>query len=219
MVTRKGAMMTEESDDALGSRQHRVVSVIRAEHRSLSAVLWSLNYLAREAGTEPDFELFSLMIDYIDLFPERLHHPKEDQHLFTALRTRTADAEPILQELTAEHARGAHMIDDLRYALTRYRLAGADGRAQFAAAVQAYAEFHWNHMRREEEVLLPLAERVLAHDDWRAIDAAFSETSDPLLGPEARAALRGLFQTILELAPPPVGLGSARGVSKPSARR
>jgi hemerythrin-like domain-containing protein len=219
MVTRKGAKMTEESDDALGSRQHRVVSVIRAEHRSLSAVLWSLNYLAREAGTEPDFELLSLMIDYIDLFPERLHHPKEDQHLFTALRTRTADAEPILQELTAEHTRGAHMIDDLRYALTRYRLVGADGRAQFAAAVQAYAEFHWNHMRREEEVLLPLAERVLTHDDWRAIDAAFSETSDPLLGPEARAALRGLFQTILELAPPPVGLGSARGVSKPSARR
>jgi hemerythrin-like domain-containing protein len=207
--------MYKESD-ALGSWQHRVVSVLRAEHRSLSAVLWSLNYLARDAGTAPDFELLSLMIDYIDLFPERLHHPKEDQHLFGALRLRTADAEPLLQELTAEHARGAQMIDDLRYALTRYRLAGADGRAQFAAAVHAYAEFHWNHMRKEEEALLPLAERVLTPDDWQAIDAAFSETSDPLLGPEARVALRGLFMTILELAPPPVGLGSARDASRKS---
>jgi hemerythrin-like domain-containing protein len=207
--------MTEESD-GLGSRQHRVLSVLRAEHRSHSAVLWSLNYIAREAGAAPDFELLSLMIDYIDLFPERLHHPKEDQHLFSAVRMRTADAEPLLQELVSEHARGARMIDDLRYALTRYRLAGADGQAQFAAAVQAYAEFHWNHMRKEEEVLLPLAERVLTHDDWRAIDAAFSQTSDPLLGPEARGALRGLFMTILELAPPPVGLGSARDVSRKS---
>ena len=215
----KGETMTEKSDDALGSRRYRVVSVIHAEHRSLSAVLWSLNFLAKDAATEPDFELFSLMIDYIDLFPERLHHPKEDQHLFAALRTRTADAEAILQELTAEHARGAHLIDDLRYALTRYRLAGAEGREQFATAVRAYAEFHWSHMRKEEDVLLPLAERVLTPDDWRAIDAAFSETSDPLLGPEARAALRGLFQTILELAPPPVGLGSARDVSTPPARR
>jgi hemerythrin-like domain-containing protein len=178
--------------------------------------LWSLNYLARDAGAAPDFELLSLMIDYIDLFPERLHHPKEDQHLFSALRLRTADAEPLLQELTAEHARGARMIDDLRYALTRYRLAGADGRAHFAAAVHAYAEFHWNHMRTEEEALLPLAERVLTPDDWQAIDAAFSETSDPLLGPEARVALRGLFMTILELAPPPVGLGSARDASRKS---
>jgi hemerythrin-like domain-containing protein len=205
-----------EKSDVLESRQDRVVSVLRAEHRSLSAVLWSLNYLAREAGTAPDFELFSLMIDYIDLFPERLHHPKEDQHLFTALRMRTTEAEPLLPELTAEHARGAGMIDDLRYALTRYRLAGAQGRAQFAAVVQAYAESHWNHMRKEEEALLPLAQRVLTLDDWQAIDAAFSETSDPLLGPEARVALRGLFMTILELAPPPVGLGSAREASSKS---
>src|SRR4029453_7470825 len=123
MVTRKGAMTTEESNRAPGSRQHRVVSVICAEHRSLSAVLWSLNYLARDVGTEPDFELLSLMIDYIELFPERLHHPKEDQHLFTALRMRSADAQPILEELGAEHTRGARMIDDLRYALTRYRAA------------------------------------------------------------------------------------------------
>src|SRR5207245_8984830 len=108
--------------------------------------------------------------------------------------------------------------DALRYGLTRYRLVGADGRAQFAAAVQAYAEFHWNHMRREEEVLLPLAEQLLTHDDWRAIDAAFSETSHPLLGPEARAALRGLFQTSLHLAPPPGRLGSPRRVSRRSAR-
>ena len=207
------------SGDALAPPQNRVMSIIHAEHRSLSAVLWSLNYLVRGTGTEPDFELLSLMIDYIDLFPERLHHPKEDQHLFTALRRRTADAGAILQELAAEHKRGAHMIDDLRYALARYRLAGADGRAQFAAAVQAYAKFHWEHMRKEEEVVLPLAERVLTQDDWLALDAAFSDTGDPLLGPEAQAALRGLFRTILELAPPPVGLGMARDVSKPTARR
>jgi hemerythrin-like domain-containing protein len=211
--------MTEQSSDALSSGRSRVVATIRTEHRSLSAVLWSLNYLAQDAATEPDFELLSLMIEYIELFPERLHHPKEDQHLFTALRMRSADAQPILEELGAEHTRGARMIDDLRYALTRYRAAGAGGRPEFAAAVRAYAEFHWNHMRKEEEQLLPLAERVLTPDDWRAVDAAFSETSDPLLGPEARTALRGLFQTILELAPPPVGLGSARAVSKPSAKR
>ena len=211
--------MTEQCNDALSSGRPRVVATIRAEHRSLSAVLWSLNYLARDVGTEPDFELLSLMIDYIELFPERLHHPKEDQHLFTALRMRSAAAQPILEELGVEHTRGARMIDDLRYALTRYRSAGAGGRAQFAAAVQTYAEFHWNHMHKEEEQLLPLAERVLTPDDWRAVDAAFSETSDPLLGPEARAALRGLFQTILELAPPPVGLGSARAASKVSAKR
>jgi len=208
-------MTNDEARDR--SRQH-AMSIIHAEHRSLSAVLWSLNYLARETRIEPDFELLSLMIDYIEMFPERLHHPKEDQHLFTALRRRTADAEAVLQTLTADHARGAHMIDDLRFGLARYRAVGEAGREQFGAAVHAYVQFHWEHMRKEEEVLLPLAARVLTQDDWQAIAAAFSESGDPLLGHGAQAALRALFQSILALAPPPVGLGSARDTSKPTAR-
>jgi len=206
------------SDEVHDPSRHHAMAIIHAEHRSLSAVLWSLNYLVRETRTEPDFELLSLMIDYIEMFPERLHHPKEDQYLFTALRRRTADAEAVLQTLAAEHARGAHMIDGLRFALARYRAAGETGRAQFATAVHAYVQFHWEHMRKEEEVLLPLAARVLTQDDWQAIAAAFSESGDPLIGPEAQAALRALFQTILALAPPPVGLGSARDRSKPTAR-
>jgi hemerythrin-like domain-containing protein len=209
-------MMT--SDEARDPSRHHAMSIIHAEHRSLSAVLWSLNYLARETRIEPDFELLSLMVDYIEMFPERLHHPKEDQHLFTALRRRTAEAEAVLQTLTAEHARGAHMIDDLRFALARYRAVGEAGRSQFGTAVHAYVQFHWEHMRMEEEVLLPLAARVLTQDDWQAIAAAFSESGDPLLGRGAQAALRALFQTILALAPPPVGLGSARDMSKPASR-
>ena len=206
------------SDGARDSSRHDALSIIHAEHRSLSAVLWSLNYLVRETRIAPDFELLSLMIDYIEMFPERLHHPKEDQHLFAALRRRTPDAEAVLQPLAAEHARGAHMIDDLRFALTRYRVAGEAGRAEFATAVHAYVQFHWEHMRKEEEVVLPLAAQVLTQDDWQAIAAAFSESGDPLIGPAAQTALRALFQTILTLAPPPVGLGSARDVSKPTAR-
>ena len=209
-------MMT--SDEARDPSRQHAMSIIHAEHRSLSAVLWSLNYLVRETQMAPDFELLSLMIDYIEMFPERLHHPKEDQHLFMALRRRTPDAEGVLQALAAEHARGAHMIDDLRFALARYRVAGETGRAQFATAVHAYVKFHWEHMRKEEEVVLPLAARVLTQDDWQAIAAAFSESGDPLLGPTAQAALRALFQTILALAPPPVGLGSSRRVSKPAGR-
>lgn len=208
-------MTSEEARDP--SRYH-AMSTIHAEHRSLSAVLWSLNYLARETRIAPDFELLSLMIDYIEMFPERLHHPKEDQYLFAALRRRTPDADALLQPLAAEHARGAHMIDDLRFALARYRVAGEARRAEFAAAVHAYVQFHWEHMRKEEEMVLPLAAQVLTQDDWQAIAAAFSESGDPLLGPEAQTALRALFQTILALAPPPVGLGSARAMSQPTAR-
>ena len=197
---------------------HRALVTIRAEHRSLTAVLWSLQHLVTGtvSGTEPDFELFSLMIDYIDVFPERFHHPKEDQYLFKALQARTTEARGVLEELSAEHAQGDRLIHDLRHALALYRAAGDTGHAQFAATVDAYAAFHWSHMRKEEDVVFPLAEHVLTDTDWQAIDAAFSENDDPLFGAKPRAAFRRLFQLILELAPSPIGLGPAR-TGKPAA--
>ena len=44
------------------------LAVIRDEHRSLTALLQSLQFLVRnirERGVEPDFDLFSLILDYI----------------------------------------------------------------------------------------------------------------------------------------------------------
>jgi hemerythrin-like domain-containing protein len=44
----------------------------------------------------------------------------------------------------------------------------------FVPVPAAYADFQWKHMRTEEEVVLPLAERHLTLEDWQALDAAFA---------------------------------------------
>ena len=187
------------------------LSIIKDEHRSLVAVLQGLQFLVRDIrdrGVQPDFELFTLIIDYIDIFPEQFHHPKEDQYLFKALRARTDEANAVLDDLEREHARGDELIHALRQALARYRVGGAAGFDAFAAAVDAYLDFHWKHMRKEEELVMPLAERVLTDADWQAIDAAFRSNDDPLLGAGPKAEFRTLFQLIVNRAPAPLGVGA-----------
>ena len=61
-------------------------------------------------------------------------------------------------------------------------------------------------MRKEEQELLPLAERHLTPEDWKAIDAAFTANRDPIAGVEERD-FEKLFSRIANLAPAPVGLG------------
>ena len=185
------------------------LAVIRDEHRSLTALLQSLQFLVRnirERGVEPDFDLFSLILDYIEIFPEKLHHPKENDYLFKAVRLRTAEAGAVLDELEAEHARGGGLVHDLRHALARYRVGGARGAEAFAAAVEDYLDFHWKHMRKEEDVVIPLAERVLTDSDWTTIDAAFKANDDPLFGPQPKQEFRTLFQLIVTRAPAPLGV-------------
>ena len=42
------------------------------------------------------------MVDYIDSFHQRFHHPKEDDFLFRAIRVRTRKGDTVLAELEAQ---------------------------------------------------------------------------------------------------------------------
>ena len=65
-------------------------------------------------------------------------------------------------------------------------------------------------VRAEEQEALPMAKKYLSVSDWEAIDAAFLGHSDPMLGADARTEFDKLFTRIVNLAPPPIGLGPER---------
>jgi hemerythrin-like domain-containing protein len=108
------------------------------------------------------------MFHYIERFPERLHHPKEDDYLFARLRLRRPDAAPLLDALHREHEVGRERFAELKALYERYA-ADAAALPQLADAVDRYSHFHWRHMRREEEEVLPLAQAALTGEDWVAI--------------------------------------------------
>ena len=185
------------------------IAVLKSEHRSISAVLQALKELARlahDATARPRFQVLRSMVRYIDEYPERLHHPKEDRHLFARLVARAPEARVLVEELQAEHEQGARLIRELERALLFMEEGWPVGAREFRRAADAYAEFHWKHMRKEEQQLLPLAERHLTPEDWRAIDAAFARNRDPIAGMHERD-FDQLFTRIVNLAPEPVGLG------------
>jgi len=186
------------------------IRVIKAEHRSIAAVLDGMLFLVgeiRKGRMRPDFELFKAMLHYIRAFPVKLHHPKEDQWLYRILRERRADAAQALDELETEHVQDRELVAGLTDALDRYEKFGREAFDAFDNAVKDYAKFEWSHMRKEEEVILPMAEQALSADDWKAIDAAFRSNEDPIVGVRVSREFRELFKRIVNLAPPPIGVG------------
>ena len=186
----------------------RAIRIIEHEHRSLAAVLHGLLYVVREirlSGAVPNFELLTAMLDYIDNFAERFHHPKEDAYLFEHLGVRHPTAAVLIERLKQDHRSGAVKLQGLRNALLSYRSVGSGAFPEFAARVADYAAFHWNHMRIEEDELLPLAKLHLTGADWAAVDAAFLGHSDPLVGVAQEEQYQELFRRIVDLAPSPIG--------------
>jgi hemerythrin-like domain-containing protein len=185
------------------------ITILRNEHRSISAVLSGLKELGRmahEATERPDFKVVRAMLRYIDEYPERLHHPKEDQHLFARLLARLPSAKPLIDALQAEHVEGARLVRELERALLFLEDQWPAGTREFRELVDQYARFHWDHMRKEEEKVLPLAELHLSQADWEAIDAAFAGNGDPIADLREQD-FQVLFSRITSLAPAPIGLG------------
>ena len=189
---------------------NEAIRILRDEHRSISAVLHGLQELAKTAqspSVRPDFSVFRAMIYYIDAFPERLHHPKENDVLFPRLLVRAPEAAALVQELRAEHERGAVLVRDLERALIAFEVSWPFGADRFEEAVRAYANFHWDHMRKEERILVPLAEAALTDEDWQAIGAAFAGNEDPIADLREKD-FSELLSRIVAIAPAPVGLGN-----------
>lgn len=187
------------------------ISILKSEHRSISAVLHGLKELARmaqDAKVRPRFQVLRSMLRYMDEYPERLHHPKENDHIFSRLVAREPSARLLVEELQAEHEEGARLIRELERSLLFFEEGWPTGAREFQQAVDAYADFHWKHMRKEEQQLMPLAERALTAEDWKAINAAFAENRDPVAGLQERD-FEQLFSRIANLAPAPVGLGAS----------
>jgi hemerythrin-like domain-containing protein len=188
------------------------LSIIRDEHQAIAAILHSLRRTVadiRDRGAKPNFEALRALLFYIDAFPERLHHPKETEHLFRLLRERSADAKAVLDRLDADHAKGEQEILRLEHRLLEYEMLGAHRFPAFAAAVETFCDRYMEHMQIEERDILPLARQVLTKEDWAAIDAEFEANRDPLTGHKPEKDFEALFTRIVNLLPPPLGVGPA----------
>lgn len=188
----------------------QAIRIIEDDHRALAAVLHGMRYLVREIaerGAAPRFDVLGAMIYYIDAFPERVHHPRESEYLFRFLRTRCREAAPILDVLEDEHRAGSEYVRRLGQALARYQGGGAAEFPGFATAVDSFASFELEHMRREEKQIMPLARAHLLPSDWEVIDAAFGGGAVPIFNPKTTDEYAKLFDRIVLLAPPPIGVG------------
>jgi hemerythrin-like domain-containing protein len=190
----------------------KALNIIRDEHRSIAAILHGMQHLVRqirERKARIDPKVFRAMLYYLDTFSERMHHPKEDRYLFAPLRRRGAAPDSLIAELEKEHAAGDAALRRVEQCLIRYEEGGEKEFPEFAGEVERFVEGYWEHMRKEEERVFPLAQKLFSDSDWDAIDRAFTAHADPLADDRDEKDFRKLFSRIIALAPPPIGVGPA----------
>ena len=198
------------------SQHHEAMRVIRDEHASLAAMLRSLKQMVQR-GPDPEgkgehdryFDVLRAMLFYIDEFPEAQHHPKESALLFPRVAKAAPHTMTVIDQLERDHHQGESRVRELMHLLMAWEYLGEARREAFESAVSGYIDFYLEHMRLEETVVMPEAEKHLTDADWHALNAAFATNRDPLNTRIPRDPLFDrLFTRIVMLAPAPVGLNS-----------
>lgn len=189
--------------------------ILMDEHQSLAAIIHAIRHMIGEIGAgrlQPDHKLLEAMVHYLDAYPEKRHHPKEDEFLFGPLRARTHDADAALDRLEAEHAQADARIAVLDAAVKAYAQDPAGAFEAFKRAFNDYAEFYRTHMMTEEREVLPLIRKHFSAEDWDKANAGFI-ADDPLSGTRATARageedFAHIFSRLVAAAPAPIGLGA-----------
>lgn len=152
----------------------RAIGRLLDEHRALADALHAWFALVRAAvasgvGLEAA-SMREVMLRFRDVHA-RLHRPKEERWFYAKLRERTSAVEAELGELELQHERDEQAVGEL-FDLVEHASANGGAPVRLEQALGAYAQFVWEHMGREEGVVLPAARRYLSDLDWHEIDAA-----------------------------------------------
>lgn len=193
--------------------QRKALDIILTEHRTLNAVIFALRHVADDIAAgklTPDYKLLWSIIYYIEEFPDRLHHPKEDTVLFPRVRSRTHDIDAVLDDLGRQHVNGHEHLQRLKTLLGRMEAEIPGAAREFADKAGTYSSFQQRHATQEESIVIPKACDVLNNEDWEAIAAAFTEHQDPLAAGSSGGTewFRQFYRRIVTLVPEPWGVGA-----------
>ena len=183
--------------------------ILAREHLALRAVA---RILAMEAALlardgQADMDLLDTIARYITEYPNRIHHPKEENFLFHYMRVRApARCADILDRLLSEHNKEHDAVTRFQNALAACRAGQPGASGELAQVAASYAKYLERHMDVENTQAFPLAIEVLQDADWDAIDAAFEANDDPLLGNTPAAPFLALHARIMALGAMPPGV-------------
>ncbi|MEC9345392.1 MAG: hemerythrin domain-containing protein [Pseudomonadota bacterium] len=186
------------------------IDIIRSEHARIDAVLGCLDRLSADMArgeTVPDLTAFDAILDYMQSFPERFHHPKESEYLFTAVVARAPELDPVIGRLEGDHDDGEERLTGLSRSLERVRAGEAGAVGDFREDVAGYVAFERDHMRTEEKMILSRARDVLDAASMQTLTDAFTGHTDPLFGENRQARFRTLYSKLLDVIPTPDGFG------------
>lgn len=144
-----------------------VTQVMVDEHKLILRMidLLETNVEQMEAGRFRNWDFYIDAVDFIRNYADRFHHAKEEDVLFKALVAGGMPEEnsPVAAMLMA-HDQGREFVRNMEEAALKAKEGESGQIPVIAENARGYIELLRDHIDKEDNILYPLAERILPED-------------------------------------------------------
>jgi hemerythrin-like domain-containing protein len=172
----------------------RLLEELREDHRNLGQLLDLLESECKDVGNDgqPDMELLLDIMHYMTIYPDAVHHPREDL-VYAAMRERGDELADGLEAIPEDHRAIAQLGTTLRKDIEAIISGAAVTRQHLLEDLVNYVGHLRRHIEWEESDLFPRADTLAQEEETATIDVSLHMEEDPVFG----ATTAGSFSNLL----------------------
>ena len=179
-----------------------VTQVMVDEHKLILRMITLVerNTVLLEEGKFRNWQFYLDAVDFIRNYADRFHHAKEEDVLFLELiKNGMPEKQSPIEAMHMEHDEGRAHVRAIEEA-SQKALDGEAGQTSIIAEhAKGYAALLRGHIEKEDDILYPLAERVLPEEVRSGMLTAYesAEAQTPGLGMKYKQLVEGYEQQSL----------------------
>jgi hemerythrin-like domain-containing protein len=166
----------KEPPDGVEAVPMEATRILMEEHRVIERVVSSLDRAAQrlDAGEPIEAGFFVDAADFVKGFADGCHHKKEESVLFPAMETAgVARQGGPLAVMLAEHEEGRRLTRAMHAAAEELATGRPEWKTAVVQNVLGYVALLRQHIAKENGVLFPMADRVIAPEVQGGLAEAF----------------------------------------------
>lgn len=175
-----------------------IIAELHQDHVNLNKLLLMLKGRVDQIreGEQPNFALVQEVIEYIAVYADGFHHPREDK-LYQYFAGRNPVLDRLFGECQSEHQGLKEASAEVMQAAESVLQGSVLPIAEFADSLMAFINLQLEHLSLEERKVFPLLEEVATSEDWSDLQKQLPAPEDPLFGNKQAHQFSELYKELI----------------------
>lgn len=154
---------------------------LKEEHEGIGLMLTILEKVCAkmEAKEKVDQAHLERIVEFFKIFVDQCHHGKEEELLFPAIIPMEGK---LIGILLGEHSQGRSYVRAMGQGFTRMEKFDSNAAAEYAANAQKYIALMIQHIQKENDVLFPMLDSLLAKKKQEELVEGFEDLERTKIG-------------------------------------